>query len=83
MSEKTKSTDFYFAHQHQVWNCMRLAERSNPILRGWGVNYYGAFYPSQLRKALVQSFDDNVLAWWAVCQEVVQEMKVARPFVTG
>ncbi|WP_281290001.1 group II intron reverse transcriptase/maturase [Pasteuria penetrans] len=41
-----------------------VAEMSNPILRGW-VNYYGAFYPSHLRKALVRSFDDNVLAWWA------------------
>ncbi|WP_149453960.1 hypothetical protein [Pasteuria penetrans] len=61
-----------------------VAEGSNPNPIGWRdwVNYYSAFDPSYLGKAL-RSFDDNVLAWGAVCQEVVQEMKVARPFVTG
>ncbi|WP_281289969.1 group II intron maturase-specific domain-containing protein [Pasteuria penetrans] len=69
-------------HMEPGMELHEVAERSNPILRGW-VNYYGVFDPSHLRKSLLRSFDDNVLAWWAVCQEVVQEMKVARPFVTG
>lgn len=46
-----------------------IEEISDPILMGW-VNYYGALYPSHLRKAL-RSFDDNVLA--LIGQKEIQE----------
>lgn len=38
-----------------------VAEKFNPILRGW-VNYYGTFYPSQLRKVY---YDALMTTFWS------------------
>jgi RNA-directed DNA polymerase len=40
-----------------------IARKCNPIVRGW-INYYGRFYPSQLRRSLWRI--DTYLMRWAV-----------------
>ncbi|HVW98701.1 MAG TPA: group II intron reverse transcriptase/maturase [Mucilaginibacter sp.] len=38
-----------------------LAHKMNPVVQGW-INYYGKFYPSQLRKFL-QLLNDRLASW--------------------
>jgi RNA-directed DNA polymerase len=39
-----------------------IARRLNPILRGW-IQYYGQFYPTELRAKLFSYLNQELSAW--------------------
>lgn len=52
-------------HRNTPLSLHALAERYNPILRGW-LNYYGSFYKSAMRR--IFDYFNQKLALWARCK---------------